>query len=335
MNLSGYRVAILAAAILPTAVMPAWADPQPDPAQIITLQVENDAVSTLKGTSDQYYTSGLRLGWVSATGELPDFLSQAGRAVYGPGGVQRISLDISQAIFTPRMTQLNPPDPHDRPYAANLAVNGNLITDMDDRRTILGASIGVIGHIAGGEAIQNGFHNIIGDTPNRGWGYQLRDEPTVELRSEGIWRLSTGQIGDFETDALPVVQLGVGNVRDYLLAGVNFRFGQGLKSDFGAPRIEPGMTGGDAYTPTRPFVWYVFGGFDGQAVAHDITLDGNDFSDGPHVSKKWYVGEFNAGVGMIWQGVRLTYTQTFQTEEFYGQKGGLFNFGSLAASVRF
>ena len=47
------------------------------------------------------------------------------------------------------------------------------------------------------------------------------------------------------------------------------------------------------------------------------------------------MGEFEAGVGIIWHGVRITYTQTWQTEEFNGQKGGLFNFGSLALSTRF
>ena len=75
---------------------------------------------------------------------------------------------------------------------------------------------------------------------------------------------------------------------------------------------------------------------DGQLVAHDEFLDGSTFgSSNAHVSKKWYVGELMAGVGVIWHGVRITYTQTWQTEEFHGQKGGLFNFGSLALSTRF
>ena len=315
---------------------PALADPPADPAQIVTFQVENDAVSTLKGTSDQYYTSGLRAGWVGATGQLPDFLADAGHAVYGDGGVQRVSLDISQSIFTPRQTQLAQPDPHDHPYAGYLAVNGGLITDTDNRRTVLSASIGVVGASALGEETQNGFHNLIGDTPNRGWHTQLRDEPAVELRSEGTWRVPIAQFYGVETDALPTLQLGIGNVRDYLLTGFNLRLGQGLRSDFGTPRIEPGMTGADAYTPVQPFSWYVFAGGDGQAVAHDIFLDGNTWRDqGPHVSKKWDVGEITAGAALIWQGVRVTYTQTWQTEEFNGQKGGLFNFGSLALSTRF
>ncbi len=331
---SSWATGAIATALIGT-MSPAWADPQPDTAQIITGQVENDAVSTLKGTSDQYYTSGLRLGWVSGTNGVPDAISRAGHAVYGDGGVQRISLDISQSIFTPRQTQLRDPDPHDRSYAGYLAVNGGLITDTDDRRTVLGASIGLVGPESGGHDVQNGFHDLIGDTPNRGWHRQLQDEPVFELRSEGVWRVGIADFGGLETDALPTVQLGLGTVRDYVLAGVNFRIGQGLRSDFGAPRIEPGMSGADAYTPTRPFVWYFFAGADGQGVAHDIFLDGSTYRDSPHVTKKWYVGEMNAGLGIIWHGVRVTYTQTWQTEEFDGQKGGLFNFGALAASVRF
>lgn len=317
-------------------IAPAWADPQPDSHQFITLQGENDAVSTLKGTSDQNYTSGLRLGWTSGTDQVPAFLERMGHAVYGNEGVQRVSLDISQSIFTPQKTQLSPPDPHDRPYAGYLLVTGGLITETDNRRLTLNASLGIVGPESGAQQLQNGFHKLTGDTPNRGWDYQLRDEPAFEVRSEGVWRVAIAQFDGLETDVLPTVQLGIGNLRDYVLGGFNFRIGQGLRSDYGVARIEPGMTGGDVFTPVREFAWYIFAGGNAQGVAHDLTLDGNTWrSGGPHVSKKWYVGELTAGVGIIWHDVRFTYSQTWQTEEYNGQKGGLFNFGSLAASVRF
>ena len=114
-----------------------------------------------------------------------------------------------------------------------------------------------------------------------------------------------------------------------------FRFGQGLDSDYGVARIMPGLNGTDAYTPTRPFVWYVFGGVDGQAVGTDITLNGDNFRSSRNIAPKWDVGELEAGAAIIFRGVRLTYSQTWQTQEFRTQKGGLFNFGSLTASVRF
>ena len=76
----------------------------------------------------------------------------------------------------------------------------------------------------------------------------------------------------------------LGDLRDYLQTGVTFRFGQGLDSDFGVPRVRPGLSGGDAFTPTRPFAWYVFAGADGQAVGYDMLLQSSPFRGGPHVS---------------------------------------------------
>jgi hypothetical protein len=324
-------LAFSAAALLS---LPAVAAPLQDTSNIITLQVENDAVSTLKGTSDQYYTSGLRLGWVSGTNQVPAALQNAANEVWGDG-VQRVSLDISQSIFTPRQTQLRNPSREDHPYAGILGVTGSLIHDRDDSRTVLAVMVGVVGPGAGGEQVQNGFHNLIGDTPNRGWSTQLRNEPVFEITPSRTWRIALGDYQGVAFDALPSATLGFGLERNYVQAGVIFRMGQGLDSDFGVGRIQPGMTGTDAYTPTRPFVWYVFAGADGQAVGTDVTLTGNNFQSSRSVAAKWDVGELEAGAAVIYQGIRLTYTQVWQTQEFRTAKSGLFNFGSLAASVRF
>ena len=116
---------------------------------------------------------------------------------------------------------------------------------------------------------------------------------------------------------------------------VQFRVGQGLRSDFGTSRISPGLSGANAYTPTRDFVWYFFAGADGQAVAWDATLDGNPFRSGPHVSRQSLVGELEGGVAIIYKGVRFSYTHVAQTPEFYGQRGGFFQFGSFALATRF
>ena len=82
---------------LALAAAPALATPPQDTRGTWTFQVENDAVSTLKGTSDQYYTSGLRLGYTSGTTQVPGFLAGIGQAVWGDG-VQRVSIDISTRV---------------------------------------------------------------------------------------------------------------------------------------------------------------------------------------------------------------------------------------------
>ena len=327
-----FSTALLTSLATPWAA--SHATPPQDTAQIVTLQVENDAVSTLKGTSDQYYTSGLRASWVSGTDQVPETLQTASNSLWGDG-VQRISLEINQSLFTPRNTQTTNPSSSDRPYAGVLGVTGSLIHDMDNSRTVLSLFLGVIGPDAGGKVIQNGFHNIIGDTPNRGWSTQIGNEPLFEITPQRTWRIGLGTAGPVAFDALPTLSAGVGFLRNYALAGLILRVGQGLNSDFGVSRIQPGLTGTDAYTPTRQFVWYVFGGGDAQAVAQDITLNGDIFSNSRRVPGRWDVEELEFGAALIYRGVRVTYSQTWQTEEFRGQKGGLFSFGSVAASVRF
>ena len=330
---------VLAAAsaglVLGVLVRPADADPLQDPYGTWTAQVENDAVSTLKGTSDQYYTSGLRIGWTSGTDNQPPAISDLNTLIWGHG-VQRIAFGLQQSLFTPRDTQSRVVIPGDRPYAGVLLATVNLISDTDFTRSVAGVQAGVLGSYAGGYQVQNGFHSIIGDTPNLGWRNQLPNQPILQLQAGRTWRLPLLSRYGVSADALPEVFAAGGDFRTYAQGGATVRIGQGLDSDFGTPRISPGMDGTDAYKATRRFVWYGFAGVDGQAVGYDATLQGSTFRSGePHVSKIWDVGELEAGAAAIFHGVRVSYTQTWQTQEFQHAKSGLFNFGSLALSAKF
>ncbi len=314
--------------------------PPPDFANIVTLQTENDFFAH----TDRDYTAGIRLGWTSPTvnskGEpfLPKAINDFANFVWGAGR-SRISFDMSNSIFTPDDTTLTNPNPKDRPYAGVLQGSLFLITDTTTTRSLMGISLGVLGPSARAEDIQNGWHDIIHDPDSQGWRHQIRDMPIVQVFAGRTWRFGTSPdpwLG-LEFDALPSLTAGGGTLREYAQAGIQFRVGQGLKSDFGTTRIYPGLSGSDAYTPVsgRDFVWYLFAGVDGQAIAWDATLDGNPYHPGPHVSRQPFVGEIEGGVAMIWHGVRITYTHVARTQEFYGQHGGLFQFGSIAAAVRF
>ncbi len=315
-------------------VTPVLAAPPADQDSIWTIQVENDAVSTLHGTSDQYYTSGLRLGWTSGQDAVAP-VAALGRSIWGDG-TTRLSLEISQSIFTPRFTQESPPDPTDRPYAGVLIATAGLVHDTALTRDLVSLTLGVVGPSALGRQVQNGFHDLIGDHENLGWHYQLPDQPAFQLLGQRTYRLPLVQLGPVETDVLPSATASIGDLRDTVQLGGIVRFGQGLTSDFGTPRIEPGLNGSDAYTNVRPFAWYGFAGVDGQAVGYDVTLDGSTFrTDSRNVHHVWDVGELEGGVAVLWYGLRLSYTQTWQTQEFRHAKSGLFNFGSVALSAKF
>ncbi|MBV9653336.1 MAG: lipid A deacylase LpxR family protein [Acetobacteraceae bacterium] len=309
----------------------AFAEVPVDPDPIWTLQIENDA---LNGT-DRYYSSGIRLGWTSPTDQnVPDAVSRLGRFLFQDGR-QRVSIDLAQTFFTPYNTQDNPPDPRDRPYAGVLLLNTALIQDTETTRSVFGASFGLVGPGAGGEEIQNGFHDLIGDTRAQGWGYQIHNQPLIQFLAERTWRFPLGELGGVEFDTLPSATGSVGLYRDYAQLGLQFRLGQGLQSDFGPARIRPGLSGSDAYTQTEPFVWYLFAGADGQAVGYDVTLNGNLFSSSRHVAPQPWQAEFQGGVAMMAWGWRLSFTHVIRTQEFFHQRGGYFNFDSLAVSAKF
>ena len=324
-------MALAGLVVIPCSI--AQAQPTADPFSIWSLQDENASISAGKPT-DRLYVNGLRLGWTSPTGQVPNFLADLGHTIWG-GGQQRIAIDLAQQIYTPAGTTAFLPDPRDRPYAGVLLGNFSLLNDKEDNRSILTFSLGIVGPGSGAENLQNGFHGVIGQGNTNGWGSQIQNVPAVELLHERIWRLPIGTVAGIETDALPALTVGLGDLRDYVQAGLTFRFGQGLDSDFGVPRLRPGLSGGDAFTPTRPFAWYVFAGVDGQAVGYDLLLQSAPFRGGPHVSTIWDVGEMQTGFAVMAYGMRLTFAYVAQTQEFRNQTGGLHQFGSASISIRF
>lgn len=313
----------------------AQATPLQDPNGIWTLQGENDAVSTLKGTSDRYYTSGLRFNWTSGTDNLPKPFHDVNKFLLGDG-VQRISLGLQQLIFTPSDTQNPNPSPSDRPYSSLLLGTVNFINDTDLSRSVAGIQFGIMGPGGLGRQLQNGFHGAIGDTKNLGWHHQLANQPIFQVQMGRIWRLPLVNFHGFGADILPAISGAAGDYRTYGDVAGTFRIGEGLNSDFGNSTIGPGLDGTDAFTATTPVAWYLYGGVEGQAVAYDASLQGNTIrSNSPHVSKTWDVGEIHAGVAIMWHGVRLSYSQNWQTAQFDTAKAGLFNYGSLKLSVKF
>ena len=312
-------------------VTTATAEPLADPSHTITIQLEND--STRPG-SDNYYTSGERIAYTSPTGWVPGPLAALGHMLMGDGQ-QRFALELSQNIYTPFFKGANNPPLNDRPYAAILKGTISLNQDTDTTRTALSLGLGVIGPAALGRNVQNGFHDLIGQGEAQGWGTQLQNQPVIQLTAERTWRIPLGGLGALEADALPAVSVGAGTFRIYAQAGGTVRIGQGLRSDFGVPRIRPGLTGTDAYVQTQPFVWYLFAGVDGQAVAWDETLDGLPFAPSRHVSRSPLVGEFQAGIALMAWGARFTAMQVLQSNEFRGQRNGVFQFSSASVSVKF
>lgn len=304
------------------------------PSGIWTLQDENASIS-IQSPTDRYYVNGLHLGWTSNADAVPAGVARFARSVFGPGNT-RISISLTQKILTPDNTRAINPPMGDEPYAGALLGTAELIQDTAATRSVIGFDAGVVGRDAGAEIVQNGFHAVIGQAGTHGWAYQLPSEPAFDLLASRTWRVPVaGFGGGLQMDALPQVSGMLGTTEIYVQPAVTFRIGEGLNSDFGAPLLRPGPSGSDAYSPTRPFVWYVFAGVAGTLVGHDEFLQGANFQASRSVDPERVVGQVEAGIAIIWRGVRFSYTQVFQTRRFHGEIGGIHEYGSLAVSARF
>ncbi len=170
-----FRTTLLIAGACATPALTAQAQPAEDSSSVWTLQDENASVSAAR-LEDRFYVNGLRLGWASPTTAVPDFLGDLGHTLWG-AGQQRVAFDLTQRIYTPALTNSTVPSPYDRPYAGVLLGNFSLLNDSEDTRSVLTLSLGLVGPGAGGEGVQNGFHDGIGQKHILGWGGQIQNTP--------------------------------------------------------------------------------------------------------------------------------------------------------------
>lgn len=137
-------------------------------------------------------------------------------------------------------------------------------------------------------------------------GFQLEEEVAFTLAYERTWRFAiyerrSGSGWEFP----PHAGIAVGTVRTFANIGAEFRAGLNLPDDFGTPSIGPSAT---TSTPVdgqmaADRAWFDLGAYlflrvDGRAVARNIFLDGNTFSDSPSVDKYPFVSDLSAGVAM-------------------------------------
>jgi lipid A 3-O-deacylase len=309
--------------------------PPPDPRGTASFVLENDSLKLVGPRTDRWYTSGIRLGWSSGEGRLPEPLAWVDdglAGLLGPANT-RWSFSLGQNFFTPVDKRRRDPDPRDRPYAGLLYGTVGLDRRTWDTVDRFEVQFGVIGPASFGRDAQSFVHHIINDPVPQGWGKQIRNEPVVNLNAERIWRLPVAATEFADVDVLPALGAQLGTIRVAASAGARVRLGQGLERDFGAPRIRPTIA--DAPPPVgEGFGWYVFGGVGGYAVGRDITLDGNTWRDSRSVDHRPFVADLEVGAAVFWYNVRLSYTQVWRTKEFVSQRSG-FTFGAVSLAFSF
>ena len=314
----------------------------PSTAGRINLMEENDYFAS---HDDRHYTQGVRASYLSGPVTENGFWDQPYGLINdnlpvfeGADRKRKIEWTIAgQSLFTPSNTNLANPLAKDRPYAAWLYTGASLLqeTNHGNYHTLENTEllVGVVGPAALGGITQNDFHQFINVTPALGWQHQISTEPGFVASYERKWRFQQPLYGNLAVDVLPEIGASGGNVLTYGETGGMVRFGQNLAADYGADRIRPSLSGTGWFDPdqlTGNLGWYLFLGAQNCIVGRNIFLDGNTFSSSPSVDKKIFVTDFMTGASVFWSSaVRVDFTVTERTKEFYGQPGAPDRFGGI------
>lgn len=313
-----------------------------------TFYMENDCF----GGTDQHYTNGLRLTWISP--DLTEYRedSRLSKLSYSlirrlpfvnkPGFQRSISISVGQNIYTPEDIKRSELIEDDRPYGGVTYFAIGFHSKSSRRMDTLEFDLGTVGPHSYADEYQETVHEWIDSTDPQGWDNQLKDEPILEVFYERKWKLLQSRAGrGFGYDMIPHLGGGLGNAYTYAHAGAGVRFGWNLPNDFGTLLIRPGCDTNAAFDERDPRFFrrhrlgiHVFAAVDGRAVLRNIFLDGNTFQDSHSVDKKPFVADFLAGVGLLVGRFKISYTHVYRTKEFETQKDEQV-FGSITLSFSY
>jgi lipid A 3-O-deacylase len=346
MLLTGLPTLVLADEVPTCAGKPGVKGLKPYP-DVYNFYYENDLIN---GT-DNNYTNGLKVSWVSANLEsyvedpcLPLWI----RKLNGwsnwlqPGDFTSRNMVVTggQAIYTPRDLTRTDLIKDDRPYAGwlylGLAWNARDELTMDT----VELDVGVVGPASLARQTQNLVHDLRGFDHFAGWDNQLHNEFGMQLVRE---RKTRAFIHDEKNgpkvDLITHYGASIGNVKTYLNTGAEVRIGTWLPNDFGTSTIRPAS---DSNAPLMGAVTrrlsnqggHAFAAIDARIVAHDIFLDGNTFVDSHSVDKRYFVSDLALGVAWQWQGGKVTYSHIVRSKQFREQPNA-HRFGSVTLSLEY
>ena len=222
------------------------------------------------------------------------------------------TLSIAQEMYTPspdREPREVPDWPDDRPYAAWLYASaaGRVLSEHSLRTVEL--KLGVTGPPAAGEFAQKTAHQLSGvySQDPVGWDTQIDFEVGVVASIRETRRfVARTRSGRTVLDLMPHVGASLGNVLTAGEAGFTTRVGVNLSN--------PWWT--SEWGTRAPFEIYLLGGARAEAVARNITLDGNTLGADRRVDRVPFVGEYTVGIGLRNGGFVASWRAVTRTREY-------------------
>jgi len=222
------------------------------------------------------------------------------------------AFSIGQDMYTPKPSREPRETPdwrNDRPYAAWLYGSGEARVLAEESMRTVSLHVGVIGPPALGELAQRTAHRLSGVYTQDpiGWDTQVGFEPGIMLSGRSVRRFvgrtpSGGAVVDF----VPQIGASFGNILTEAEGGFQLRAGMNLSS--------PWWTSG--WSGRAPVELYVLSGVRGEAVGHNITLDGNTLGATRRVDRVPLVGEYSVGLGGRYRGFVAEWRAVTRSREY-------------------
>ena len=302
----------------------------------INIVSENDAYFEPFIKSDEYYTAGHFISYLSPEFEVDSWINKiAGFAHLYDTHFTRFAISLNQELYTPdkkyNYNDRAVPLCDDILFGAGLYANLSFLSRTRDFMEQFSLDIGLVGPKAFGKQVQNGVHRLTNNGEAKGWDYHgLKSEILVNLHYGFIYRWVF--IEDF-FDVLPYFQISLGNAYTALNVGARFRVGYGIRNDFGLQKLKSRFAQNIVDDGLK--IYAVFG-INGSIVGRDMFVEGNTGKNAPKSGVKLnrflYEIEFGAMIG--WKYLSFGYIWSNESLRFKGQNGH-HKYGSIRLEIMF
>jgi lipid A 3-O-deacylase len=304
----------------PGPALPNKSRPELTPPWRMTVRADNDAFNfwrSIDDRPDREYTNGDEVTFEASA--APWWGRRFARRRAPCTGMEEAdarclttAVSIGQDMYTPRPGHepgVVPDWREERPYAAWLYASAEARVVAERSLRTVGLHLGVTGPPAFGEVVQRTAHKLTGvySKDPVGWDTQVGFEPGVMLVTRETWRFAGRRAsGAALVDVAPHVGASLGNV---LTAGEG-----GFRARVGLNLSNPWWT--SEWRNRRPVELYLLGAARGEAIAHNITLDGNTLGAERRVERTPFVGEYSLGVGGRFHGLVAEWRAVTRSREY-------------------
>jgi hypothetical protein len=309
------------------------------------LEIDND----LFFKSDDEFTSGISFQRHSNLATSWDDVRMPAWSKFGqrfPGlrrsnSYRRMGVSIGQNLQTPDDLEATELVLDDVPYAGALIVGLNWTAFDDDAFMGYALLAGVIGPLAGGEAVQKVIHELNQSAESRGWENQLANELVVNFN--GMFKKKLAKLGTAERWSADLTidgDFGVGTGLVFAEAALEFRTGFNVPRGFAFSPDPIGRTLAYDATLGRPdpngLSFYISVATRAVSMPHFVFLDGSLFHDGHSVDKEDSLTQVITGLHIGWRRWSVHFTSWRSSSSVRSEAHDSSNdFGTIAIDWKF